>query len=60
MSVRTDGGQANSGTFGIDYPVLSADGRFVALTSDASNLVPDDTNGHLRRVRPHPGTVVAA
>ena len=46
MSVRTDGGQANSGTFGIDYPVLSADGRFVAFTSDASNLVPDDTNGH--------------
>jgi hypothetical protein len=46
VSVRTDSGQANNGTFGIDYPVLSADGRFVTFTSDASNLVPDDTNGH--------------
>lgn len=26
-------------------PVLSDDGRFVAFTSDASNLVPGDTNG---------------
>jgi hypothetical protein len=25
--------------------VLSADGRFVAFTSGASNLVPNDTNG---------------
>jgi hypothetical protein len=46
VSVRTDGGQANSGTFGIEYPVLSADGRCVAFSSDATNLVPDDTNGH--------------
>jgi Tol biopolymer transport system component len=27
------------------YPSISADGRFVAFQSKASNLVPDDTNG---------------
>jgi Tol biopolymer transport system component len=27
------------------YPNISRDGRFVAFASDASNLVPDDTNG---------------
>ena len=27
-----------------DYPAISADGRFVAFESSASNLVPDDTN----------------
>src|SRR5690242_18463344 len=27
------------------YPVVSADGRFVAFTSDATNLVAGDTNG---------------
>jgi hypothetical protein len=26
-------------------PAISADGRFVGFTSEASNLVPDDTNG---------------
>jgi uncharacterized membrane protein len=42
VSVATDGTQAN------DYSLrvaLSADGRVVAFTSEASNLVPDDTNG---------------
>jgi WD40-like Beta Propeller Repeat len=39
---RQRGNQANGESF---EPVLSADGRFVAFTSDASNLVPDDTNG---------------
>lgn len=34
------GGNGNSHT-----PVLSANGRFIAFVSDASNLVPDDTNG---------------
>lgn len=39
------------------FPVISADGRFVAFQSDAPNLVPDDTNGtydvfvHDRRTR---------
>ena len=28
-----------------DYPSISADGRFVAFESDATNLVPNDTNG---------------
>lgn len=28
-------------------PSISADGRFVAFASAATNLVPDDTNGHL-------------
>lgn len=49
VSVASDGGQGNgfaqrslvpwSGP-----PALSADGRYVAFWSDASNLVPDDTN----------------
>ena len=42
VSVATDGTQANS-TSGI--PSISADGRYVALFSDASNLVSRDTNG---------------
>ena len=40
-------------------PSISADGRFVAFTSSASNLVPGDTNGEAtcscatgRRARP--------
>jgi|RhiMethySRZTD1v2_1073278.scaffolds.fasta_scaffold17610_2 Tol biopolymer transport system component len=41
-SVGSNGGQANS--FGAD-PAISADGRFVAFISGASNLVPGDTNG---------------
>ena len=28
----------------IREPLISADGRFVAFSSQASNLVPDDTN----------------
>jgi Tol biopolymer transport system component len=43
VSVATDGSQANgnSGFFGIS---ISFDGRFVAFDSEASNLVPGDTN----------------
>jgi Tol biopolymer transport system component len=33
------------GNFGSYYPSISADGRFVAFQSTASNLVPGDTNG---------------
>lgn len=44
-------GNWNSGTdwWGIRMvaPSLSADGRYVAFYSEASNLVPDDTNGHI-------------
>ena len=42
VSVASDGTQAN----GIrTTPTISADGRYVAFHSDASNLVPGDTNG---------------
>jgi Tol biopolymer transport system component len=30
-----------------DKPAISADGRFIAFSSDATNLVPDDTNGQV-------------
>jgi Tol biopolymer transport system component len=42
-SVSSTGAQANG--FGSFAPGFSADGRFVAFVSDASNLVPGDTNG---------------
>jgi tricorn protease-like protein len=40
-SVSSSGAQGNSGS---DWPSISADGRFVAFLSYASNLVPGDTN----------------
>lgn len=43
ISIGGDGEQANGGSSGA--PALSADGRFVAFGSFASNLVPGDTNG---------------
>jgi Tol biopolymer transport system component len=46
VSVSGDGTQGNSNT-GFPYgPSVSADGRFVAFDSSASNLVPADTNGY--------------
>ena len=42
MSVASDGGQANGPSLGA---AISADGRYVAFYSDATNLVPNDTNG---------------
>jgi Tol biopolymer transport system component len=42
VSVSSKGVQGNAQSL---YPSLSADGRFVAFYSDASNLVPGDTNG---------------
>jgi len=42
VSVSTGGGQGNSVS---QYASISADGRFVAFQSNASNLVPGDTNG---------------
>ena len=42
VSVATGGGQANSGSFD---PSISADGRYVAFVSAATNLVSGDTNG---------------
>jgi Tol biopolymer transport system component len=41
VSVSGTGEQGNGESFS---PVLSADGRYVAFDSDASNLVPGDTN----------------
>jgi TolB protein len=41
VSVSTSGGQADNASYN---PRISADGRYVAFTSDASNLVPGDTN----------------
>jgi Tol biopolymer transport system component len=42
VSVASDGTQGNSGS---GYPSISADGRYVAFSSSASNLVSGDTNG---------------
>jgi Tol biopolymer transport system component len=42
ISVAHDGMQPNDSSSG---PTVSADGRYVAFSSEASNLVPDDTNG---------------
>ena len=44
VSVGPDGDQGNSYSSGAVS--LSADGRWIAFTSAASNLVPFDTNGH--------------
>ena len=44
VSLATDGGQANERSYS---PSISADGRIVAFSSFADNLVPDDTNGLL-------------
>jgi Tol biopolymer transport system component len=41
-SVSSSGREANAVSF---LPSISADGRFVAFKSNASNLVPDDRNG---------------
>ena len=42
VSVSSNGAQANAGSVS---PSISADGRYVAFTSGASNLVAGDTNG---------------
>ena len=42
VSVASDGTQANDASLN---PVISANGRYVAFTSYANNLVADDTNG---------------
>jgi Tol biopolymer transport system component len=42
VSVSSSGTQANDRSYN---PSVSADGRYVAFDSRASNLVPDDTNG---------------
>jgi Tol biopolymer transport system component len=42
VSVATDGTQGNGESV---LPTMSGDGRYVAFSSSASNLVPGDTNG---------------
>jgi Tol biopolymer transport system component len=42
-SVSSSGTQANNSA---SYPTLSADGRYVVFDTSATNLVPNDTNGH--------------
>jgi Tol biopolymer transport system component len=44
VSVSSTGTQANRASY---RPTVSADGRYVAFESGASNLVPGDTNRHL-------------
>jgi len=44
LSVDSAGNQGNADTRGFASPSISADGRFVAFSSSASNLVPGDTN----------------
>jgi Tol biopolymer transport system component len=43
VDLGVNGVQANSGVW--DAPSLSADGRYLAFASEATNLVPGDTNG---------------
>jgi len=43
VSVASNGVQSDTDTYG--YLAISADGRYVAFTSAATNLVPGDTNG---------------
>ncbi len=42
VSVDSAGGQGNNSSY---FPSISSDGRYVAFTGFASNLVPGDTNG---------------
>jgi lysophospholipase L1-like esterase len=45
VSVDSSGNQGNgSATYNGIYPTISGDGRFVVFNSDATNLVPGDTN----------------
>jgi Tol biopolymer transport system component len=44
VSVSSTGAKGNSGSF---TPTMSADGRYIAFWSEATNLVPGDTNGQI-------------
>ena len=47
VSVSTLGGEGNNQSGFLDPPSLSFDGRWVAFTSGANNLVPNDTNNRV-------------
>jgi hypothetical protein len=51
VSVSSEGVEGDSSSSG---PAISADGRFVAFRSLATNLVPNDTNDASGRFRPRP------
>ena len=42
LSIGYDGSQANGDSYN---PVISNNGRFIIFASNATNLVPNDTNG---------------
>lgn len=44
-SVALDGHQVKNAGLRLSTRSIGADGRYVAFTSDAPDLVPDDTNG---------------
>lgn len=44
VSVTSDGSQSGAGSFASHSPALSANGRLVAFSSHADDLVPGDTN----------------
>jgi hypothetical protein len=46
VSVDSSGSQGNGSSYNPSVPGISADGRYVAFVSYASNLVNGDTNGH--------------
>lgn len=45
VSVASDGTQGNDSAMSGNHPTISSDGRYVAFSSHASNLVSGDTNG---------------
>ncbi|MBP2235259.1 Tol biopolymer transport system component [Sinorhizobium kostiense] len=45
VSVDSSGDEANGDSNFLELPSISADGRYVAFSSEASNLVAGDTNG---------------
>jgi cysteine-rich repeat protein len=47
VSVASGGGQSNGPSGFTDAPAMSADGRFVAFNSNATNLVPVDSNSRI-------------
>jgi Tol biopolymer transport system component len=47
VSLTSSGGQIAGGTNMADDPVISPDGNRIAFTSDATNVVPNDTNGQI-------------
>jgi Tol biopolymer transport system component len=62
LSVNSAGTHAGNGAS--SFPESSSDGRFVVFTSDASDLVPNDTNGALtdifvRDLQQHTTTLVS-